>query len=99
MLVGIVHTAAGAELVWCGTTSYTRRNRHNQVHHTKSRCPYIMSTSEERDSKKAKTVYKESAMIRYCTGTSVRVARVGVVPRAAAVRRRPYTASKMDDGL
>ena len=47
--VGIVHTAAAAELVvWGYHTSYTRRNRHNQDHRTEShKCPYIMSTTTE----------------------------------------------------
>ena len=53
-----------------------------------------MSTSEEMASKKAKTVDSESGTSKYCTGTSVRVARVDFLPRVAAVRRRPYTKRK-----
>ena len=61
----------------CGTTTYTRRSRYSQDHYTRElQCPRIMATSEERASKKAKTVDNESGTRKYGTGTSVRVARV-----------------------
>ena len=53
-----------------------------------------MST-EEKASKKAKTVDNESGASKYSTGTSVREAHVDCLPRVAAVRRVPYMKSKM----
>ena len=80
----------------CGTTTYTRRSRYSQDHYTRElQCPRIMATSEERASKKAKTVDNESGTSKDCTGTSVPVPCVDFLPRVAAVRRRPCTTTKM----
>ena len=73
MYVGIVHTSAAAELVGWGYGN-TRHNRHNQDCHTKRPC--IMSNSEDKASKKGKTVGNEFGTSKYRTGPSVRVARV-----------------------
>ena len=60
MYLGIVHTAAAAELVVWGYGVHPAQQTQLGPPHRESWCPCNMSTSEERASKNAKTVDNES---------------------------------------